>query len=299
MFKNMKLGTKISVGFGMLIVIACIVGGLAVWNMDGVKTVAEHRWPTRTCRKWRSPTRWSATRSTPCTRCGATPSPKTKFLDEGRRDLAEGQEVPEGGQGPRGQLAQPGHAGRSRESRSQGAGIRAAAQRDGGQDRRRLEPRASSAEEAADKYMKICNAYSEGSADEDGSRNCRTARDAAAIEGATAEDRHRQRHHRSGQLDRHRHLEVHCQPQPEACSRKPRRMFDEVNAKLDELKADHAPGNDLKQIEECRAAGKAYQAAWTSFLANWFAREDLSKQTRRSRADASSSWPRPRPGRHG
>ena len=40
MFKNMKLGTKIITGFCLLIVIACVLGGLAVWNMKTVQSVA-------------------------------------------------------------------------------------------------------------------------------------------------------------------------------------------------------------------------------------------------------------------
>ena len=41
MLKNVKLGTKIIVGFGIQIVIACVVGGLAIWSMDGVRNVTE------------------------------------------------------------------------------------------------------------------------------------------------------------------------------------------------------------------------------------------------------------------
>ena len=36
--KNMKLGLKIGLGFGILILIACILGGLAVYNMKSVQT---------------------------------------------------------------------------------------------------------------------------------------------------------------------------------------------------------------------------------------------------------------------
>ncbi len=36
--KNMKLGMKITLGFGILIVIAAILGSLAVWNMKSVET---------------------------------------------------------------------------------------------------------------------------------------------------------------------------------------------------------------------------------------------------------------------
>ncbi|MHC1790155.1 HAMP domain-containing methyl-accepting chemotaxis protein [Solidesulfovibrio sp.] len=35
--KNMKLGVKISIGFGLLIVIACALGGMAIVNMHGVE----------------------------------------------------------------------------------------------------------------------------------------------------------------------------------------------------------------------------------------------------------------------
>ncbi len=40
MLKNMKLAMKIGVGFGALIVIACALGGLAVYNMTAVKTTS-------------------------------------------------------------------------------------------------------------------------------------------------------------------------------------------------------------------------------------------------------------------
>jgi methyl-accepting chemotaxis protein len=34
--KNMKLGLKIGMGFGILILISCLLGGLAIWNMNSV-----------------------------------------------------------------------------------------------------------------------------------------------------------------------------------------------------------------------------------------------------------------------
>ncbi|WP_045220219.1 methyl-accepting chemotaxis protein [Desulfonatronum thioautotrophicum] len=39
--KNMKLGLKIGMGFGVLILISCLLGGLAVWNMNSVENDAE------------------------------------------------------------------------------------------------------------------------------------------------------------------------------------------------------------------------------------------------------------------
>ncbi len=38
MFKNMKLGTKIACGFSLLILLACILGGVAVWEMRDIQT---------------------------------------------------------------------------------------------------------------------------------------------------------------------------------------------------------------------------------------------------------------------
>ena len=40
MFKNIKLGTKIALGFGSLILIAVALGGMAVFSMLGVKSTA-------------------------------------------------------------------------------------------------------------------------------------------------------------------------------------------------------------------------------------------------------------------
>jgi len=40
MFKNLKLGTKIGLGFGALLLIAVALGGLATWSMLDVKTTA-------------------------------------------------------------------------------------------------------------------------------------------------------------------------------------------------------------------------------------------------------------------
>jgi methyl-accepting chemotaxis protein len=56
------------------------------------------------------------------------------------------------------------------------------------------------------------------------------------------------------------------------------KRFEVVNAKLDALKAKTIQEANLKQIEACRAAGKAYLACMDSFLTNWKAREDLNKQ---------------------
>jgi len=56
------------------------------------------------------------------------------------------------------------------------------------------------------------------------------------------------------------------------------KKFDEVNSKLDQLKAITKIEADLKDIDECRAAGKAYLGCMEGFLTNWLAREDINKK---------------------
>jgi methyl-accepting chemotaxis protein len=60
--------------------------------------------------------------------------------------------------------------------------------------------------------------------------------------------------------------------------RETQKKFTEVNQKLDALKAVTRLEANLKQIASCRAAGQAYNDAMTSFLSNWLAREDLAKK---------------------
>jgi methyl-accepting chemotaxis protein len=56
------------------------------------------------------------------------------------------------------------------------------------------------------------------------------------------------------------------------------KKFDEVTPKLGALKATTTEERNLRQIEDCRAAGAAYLGNMERFLANWFAREDLGKK---------------------
>ena len=58
--------------------------------------------------------------------------------------------------------------------------------------------------------------------------------------------------------------------------RETQKKFDELNPKLDVLKAVTKQEVNLKQIELCRTAGKSYADAATSFLGNWQARRILA-----------------------
>jgi methyl-accepting chemotaxis protein len=55
------------------------------------------------------------------------------------------------------------------------------------------------------------------------------------------------------------------------------RKFEEANRKLDALKAITKQEVNLKQLDTCRAAGQAYLDCMETFLTNWFGREALNK----------------------
>jgi methyl-accepting chemotaxis protein len=55
-------------------------------------------------------------------------------------------------------------------------------------------------------------------------------------------------------------------------------IFADVNKELEELKSITHLELNLQQIEDCRAAGQAYNDGMTAFLKVWLAREELNKQ---------------------
>ena len=57
-----------------------------------------------------------------------------------------------------------------------------------------------------------------------------------------------------------------------------KKLFEKVYAKLDELKAITRQELNLKQIEECRKAGKTYEGNMEAFLAKWLEREEVTKK---------------------
>ena len=62
------------------------------------------------------------------------------------------------------------------------------------------------------------------------------------------------------------------------------KKFEDVNKKLDELKAKTTQEKNLDQIEACRAAGKEYLGCVDRFITQWHTREELDKV----RSNASS-----------
>ena len=63
------------------------------------------------------------------------------------------------------------------------------------------------------------------------------------------------------------------------------KKFEQVNAKLAELKPITHLEADLKDIADCQAAGLAYLGSMERFLTNWLAREELGKKRNAAAAE--------------
>ena len=78
-----------------------------------------------------------------------------------------------------------------------------------------------------------------------------------------------------------------------------KKIFEKVYPKLDELKAITHQDVDLKRIEECRQAAKAYEGTMAEFLSKWLEREEMTKKRgvvadevlQLAKATLSSAWP--------
>ncbi|MFO7884999.1 MAG: PDZ domain-containing protein, partial [Desulfobacteraceae bacterium] len=95
--KNMKLGTKIGVGFGILIIIALVLGGMAVINMKGVSSettmLAEEG--VRVAEGTGNPARAAGIRSGDViVQFGGDPVPSPQALRERAEAASPGRSVP-------------------------------------------------------------------------------------------------------------------------------------------------------------------------------------------------------------
>jgi methyl-accepting chemotaxis protein len=59
-----------------------------------------------------------------------------------------------------------------------------------------------------------------------------------------------------------------------------RKLLDSVDGKLDKLKAVTRDDVNMRQIEDCRAAAKEYAGCMDVFMKDWFAREELNTKRR-------------------
>ena len=276
MFKNVKLGTKIIVGFGIQIVIACVVGGLAIWSMDGVRNVTEILIKENIPEVSVSNDMGRFVLDTMYEMRGYTLTEDPKFLAEGKKSLAE---VAEHVKEAKAHAASSSRLAKLAEDAQKVDVAFTAYSKLLGQTvdlTAAIENERKHAEAAAARYMERCYEYLK-SMQEKMSAEIAAGKDAAAL---------KERQHKidvtNDIIDMGNWIVIgtwkaQARRDP-SVFKETEAVFDKVYPKLDELKSVTKDSLNLKQIEECRASAKAYEASMEKILAQWVEREEVAKK---------------------
>ena len=274
--KNMKLAMKIMLGFGILIVISLILGGLAVWNMRDVQKtavmLAQENVPEVAVAN--NVERYSL--ATMYQMRGYAYSEEGHFLDAGRKNL---EEVKKYLKDAKTLGASSAHLAKLKEAAEKAAVSALEYEKmvdetvkltDG------LEAERKSAEVAAKKYMDICDEFLKGQHKklEEGIKG--------GIDASAVLERVNKIDMANNIIDLGNWIIIgtwksQFRRDPKLFQ-ETQKLFEQVNKKLDELKAATKDPADLKLIEDCRAAGSAYEKNMEAFLTKWLAREELAKK---------------------
>ena len=273
--KQMKLATKLAVGFGSILLIALVLGGMAVVNMTGVKTTAVliqnenvpevavannvERWSLHTMYAMRGYAFTEETQYLEQTR---------KSLEEVKKYLAEAKK--HGSSSAR--LAKLKEAAEKAEVSAleyEKLANETVALTDA------LETERKDAEVAATKYMKACNDWLELQ---------NKAAEAALKSGAKADVIQK--------IDQNQSIAndiidignaIIIGTWKSQFRRDPKlfteteKKFEQVTAKLEELKKLQPNAEEMKLIETCAAAGNGYKGNMDRFLEKWLKREEVGK----------------------
>ena len=274
----MKLGTKITLGFVSLIAIALGLGSLGVYNMFSVKTIANTLANANVPEVGVANEVERDSLSTMYETRGYAFTEDKAFLERAKAKLAEVKKDLQ---------AAKDHASKFGLSTLQQNADKAEAK--ALEYEKLLDETVAKTETmgkdkaaslvAAEQYMKVCYAYAE-----------RKQKDLdKAISGATDEKNRTMALQLTKDLGTVNDIIdlgnwIRTGTWQAIATRDPKlfqdteKKFEDVYKKLDEIKAGATDTADLKQVEECRAAGKAYLGCMESFLTNWFAREELGKK---------------------
>ena len=286
----MKLGTKIIAGFAALIAIAILLGGTAVWKMSGVKSIA-----TTLANDYMPATAVAnnverESLDTMYEMRGYAFTEDTNMLAKAvanladvKKHLQEAKELAD--KSADGNLKFLKEAAEKAEEKAleyEALAKQTVAVTEG------LEKDRVAMNVAAQEYMKVCDEYlaSQSSKLQEA---LKTTNATGGLNMADVEDRVTKMKIANDVIEignsiRIGNFKSQATRDPQLF-RETQKKFESLNPKLDELKAITKQEVNLKQIELCRAAGKAYADAMTSFLGNWLSREELG--TKRGLAAAA------------
>ena len=302
MFKNMGLGAKIGLGFGSIIIIAIVLGSLAVWSMTGVSRIANIMQTKNVPAVQVANDVERTSLSTMYAARGYTYSEEKRFLDDTRTQLSAVKE----------NLAKATTLA-AQEKIEWLATNAAEATTQAGEYEKFFEATTKSIEAmgteraasgvAAEKYLKMCKDFLE-SQQENLTKEIGEAMKASSVStvpnpaggpapSGLTEEKLKERVWKtvicSNIIELINNIRLGTW---QAIAKRDLTFFqgldkkvEEISQKLDELKAKTIHEANLKQIEECRAAGKEYLGCMERFVSQWSIREELNK----SRGAAASN----------
>jgi len=270
----MKLGTKISMGFGAVLVIALALGSLAVWSMWGVKgqstILAKENVPEVAVAN--NIERYSLLTMYGIRGYGFTE--EVKFLEDGKKNLEEVKKYIK-------EAKDLASKSKTLEDLNDSAATAEAKALQYEQLVNQTVAKVAAVnenrkglDESAKEYMKACYDFL---ADQDEALKKEIK---AGTEAAKLEERHNKTMLCNQLVDLGNAVRMACWRSQ--AQRDPKLIqnalstFDEINKKCDELKAITRLEANLKQIEECRTAANAYKQNMNGLLTNWLALQDIA-----------------------
>ena len=289
MFKNMKLGTKIGVGFACLIVIALVLGGLATWSMLSVKRTADSLVAREIPALQVANEVERDSLHTMYEMRGYVFTEDKAYLDKGMKSLAAVKEDLKTAKEHAAKANLPELKANAEKAEAKALEYEKLAADTVAKTEAMAKEKEASLK-AADRYMKVCEDFL--------GNQQKKLRDEilASVAGKNGQTNGDEKHRVTAEAMEERALKIDVANEivdvgnyirigtwQAIATRDPKlfqeteKRFEDVNRKLDDLKKITHDDANLKQIEECRAAGKAYLDCMQAFLANWFAREELNK----------------------
>lgn len=286
MLKQASLGAKIGIGFGTVIAIAMILGGVAIWSMNNIASVANDMVNKDVpAVSIANEVERNALKTMYAAR-GYAYTEEEKFLTEAQAQLATTREKVQKAS----ELAAAQKIDTLAKNAQQASQYVAEYEKlfdDTVKQNKVMADAKAASIEAADKYMAVSYDFLKGQNQllSDAIQKVRTtssnnAGNAAEEIASEIEDRVSKVNLVNDVIDLGNAIRIGTWQS--IASRDPKlfqeteRKFEEVNKKLDELKAITKRQEDLERIEACRAAGAAYLKSMEDFLTAWFAREELN-----------------------
>jgi methyl-accepting chemotaxis protein len=290
MFKNMKLGTKIGVGFACIIVIALVLGGLATWSMLNVKRTADGLVTMEIPELQVANKVERDSLHTMYEARGYAYTEDKHFLEKAQKNLAAVKEDVKaakelGAKTGMDDLKTSAEKAEAKALEYEKLLLETVAKTEA------MHKEEESSLKAADRYMKACYDFLDSQTKKQG------AEIAASLAGKSGTTNGDEKHRVGAEalVERAWKIEttndiidlgnaIRIGKWKAVATRDPKlfqeteKKFEEVNKKLDDLRKVTRDEANIKQIEECRAAGKAYLEGMQAYLALWFAREELGKQ---------------------